>query len=96
MFLCEIYGLEKGKEAFVGDELVQTWVVHHLQIIGEAASRLTAEFKEETAEIPWKQIIGMRNILIHGYFEIDCNVVWKVIEKDIPPLKQHIKKILED
>lgn len=60
----------QGREAFAQDELIQTWIVHHLQIIGEACRALPTDFRKRYPEIPWAQIIGMRHILVHHYFGI--------------------------
>ncbi len=68
---------------FADDEMQQVWVIHHLQIIGEAAYGLSQRIKAHHPEIPWEQIIGMRHVLVHGYFEIDLDIVWAVIEKDL-------------
>ena len=84
----------KGKGAFEKEELVQNWIVHHLQIIGEAAARLSEDFQEQHSEIPWFKIIGMRNILVHDYFRIDINAVWSVIENDLPLLERFIETAL--
>ena len=84
----------KGRGAFAADELIQTWFTHHLQIIGEAARGLTSMFRENYPEAPWKQIIGMRNVLVHGYFGVDQDVVWEVIERDLPDLKDNIVRII--
>jgi len=65
----------KGREAFLEDELIQTWVVHHLEVIGEAASKLGQNFRNAYPEIPWPQIIAMRNVLTHEYFGIDLEEV---------------------
>ena len=56
-----------GREIFERDELIQTWVVHHLQIIGEAARHVSSSLKLRHAQVPWSQITGMRNILVHNY-----------------------------
>lgn len=85
----------QGRDVFDSDELVQTWIVHHLQIIGEAAARISSNFQESNQDIPWSKIIGMRNILVHNYFGIDTDVVWAVIENELPILEEKIKKILE-
>jgi uncharacterized protein with HEPN domain len=77
----------KGRAAFERDELIQTWILHHLLILGEAAARVSDEFREGHPGIPWSQIIGMRNVLVHDYFGIDLDVVWRVIERDLPRLK---------
>ena len=71
-------------------------VVHLLEIIGEAASGVSDEVREKDASIPWSSIIGMRNRLIHGYFDIDLEIVWKTVEKDIPTLKGNLEKIIDE
>ena len=86
---------EQGRSAFEQDELVQVWTLHHLQIIGEASRSLDPEFRDQFPEIPWAEIIGMRNILVHQYFEIDTDLVWSVVERDLPVLKKTIQSILE-
>lgn len=63
----------KGKKSFEQDELIQTWIVYHLQILGEATTSLTDDMKRRYPAVPWKQITGMRNILVHGYFHIDLD-----------------------
>lgn len=62
-----------GRSAFDADELIQNWVVHHLEIIGEACTRVSADLRERNPEIPWRGYIGMRNILAHQYFGIDLD-----------------------
>jgi len=84
----------RGVDVFRKDELIQTWILHHIQILGEAAARLSDEFQEKHPEIPWFKIIGMRNILIHDYFSIDINAVWSVVENDLPVLYEQIVKLL--
>ena len=86
---------DRGKSAFASDELLQVWVVRHLQIIGEAASRISTETQNQFNQVPWGKMIGMRHILVHGYFEIDLEIVWSVIENDMPALKKHIESALE-
>ena len=86
----------RGHEVFEHDELIQTWIVHHLQIIGEAASSLPDSFREKHPEVPWSKIIGMRNILVHNYFGVDVDVVWAVVVNDIPDLKQKIENAIRN
>ncbi|AKG22027.1 HepT-like ribonuclease domain-containing protein [Calothrix sp. 336/3] len=90
----EKYALQ-GREAFEENELIQTWFIQHLQIIGEASRVLSADIRDENPQVPWSQMIGMRNILTHNYFEIDLDVVWLVIERELPSLKPQIQAILE-
>jgi uncharacterized protein with HEPN domain len=81
-------------ETFAEDELRQIWVIHHLQIIGEAANGLSSQFRAIHPSIPWHKIIGMRHVLVHGYFAIDLEVVWTAVDKDLPLLKRGIEEIL--
>ncbi|MFQ5979408.1 MAG: DUF86 domain-containing protein [Candidatus Heimdallarchaeota archaeon] len=92
--LIEKYA-QRGRQAFEEDELIQTWVLHHLQIIGEAVRQLSPEFRKANPEIKWSEIIGMRNILVHHYFGIDTEIVWTVVERDVPSLKRNIQQILK-
>lgn len=85
---------ERGRNAFESEELIQIWITHHIQIIGKAASRLSLELMRRHPAVPWKDIIGMRNIIVHDYFGIDCDVVWQVVEKDILELKRRIEQII--
>lgn len=85
-----------GREKFEQDELIQTWVLHHLQIIGEAVRALSTELTQKHSEVAWAKIVGMRNILVHNYFNIDAAIVWAVIENDLPILKQQVTELLDE
>ena len=87
---------QRGKEAFVHDELLQTWVVHHIQIIGEAARKLSDELRARDQDTPWPEIIAMRNVLVHDYFGIDVDEVWSTVEEDLPELKRRVRTLLAD
>jgi uncharacterized protein with HEPN domain len=87
---------EDGKDAFDADELIQTWIVHHIAIIGEACRSLPDDFQARYASVPWADIIGMRNILVHHYFGIDTEAVWSVVVRDIPELKLNIQVIVKN
>jgi uncharacterized protein with HEPN domain len=87
---------KEGEAMFEADELIQTWVIHHIEVIGEACRSLPAEFQARHSNIPWADIIGMRNLLVHHYFGIDTDAVWNVAENDIPELKMNIQAILKD
>lgn len=82
------------KRAFERDELLQAWFVRHLQIIGEAAKGIPEDIRTLAPEIPWHQIAGMRNVLVHGYFEIDTDLVWDTAIRDIQVLEPAIKRLL--
>ena len=86
---------EEGKDTFEADELIQTWIVHHITIIGEACRTLPDDFQARYSNVPWADIIAMRNILVHHYFGIDTDAVWSVVERDLPELKLNIQTILK-
>ena len=87
------YG-NRDKKAFEGDELLQGWFLRHLQIIGEAARALPQDVRALAPDVPWQKIIGMRNVLVHGYFEIDTDIVWDAATRDIPALMPSIERLL--
>lgn len=73
---------------------VQDAVIRRLEIIGEAVRNIPKSFRSEHPEIPWKKIAGMRDVLIHEYFGVDLELVWKIVQKDIPKLKKQISKLV--
>ncbi len=86
--------LPGDKGAFEHDELLQTWFLRHLQIIGEAARGLPEEVRALAPDIPWPKIVGMRNVLVHGYFDIDTDIVWDAASRDVPALKPALERLL--
>ena len=85
----------RGRAAFENDELVQNWIVRHMQILGEAIRHISEEIKNKNPDIPWSEITGMRNILVHGYFDVDLDILWNAVTGNIPLLKKKIRKILD-
>ncbi len=90
----ESYGANHTYHEFLQSPWDQAALTRHLEIIGEAATQLSTEFKNTHPEIPWRKVSDFRNVLIHEYFAIDPQLVWKIIEKDIPSLKQQIQKLI--
>jgi uncharacterized protein with HEPN domain len=86
----------RGRIPFENDELIQTWILHHIQVLGEAAARISNKLQECYPDIPWFRIIGMRNILVHDYFHIDIEAVWSAVENDLPALYAQVKHVLEE
>jgi uncharacterized protein with HEPN domain len=84
-----------GKARFLEDELIQVWMVHHLERIGEAAARLGREFHEAHPQVPWREMVAMRNLLVHEYFSVDLEEVWETVVRDLPLLKAQIQTLLE-
>lgn len=85
----------RGQQVFEQEELIQIWVIRHLQIIGEAARSLSESFRQSHTDWEWPQIIGLRNILVHHYFDIDTAIVWAVVEKDLAELKGNVESALQ-
>jgi uncharacterized protein with HEPN domain len=84
----------KGRSAFDADELVRTWIVHHVEIIGDASRGVAPQVRDLAPDVPWPAIVAMRNILVHGYFEIDADVVWEVVTRDLPALRRGVEALL--
>ncbi len=78
------------------DRKLNLSLVRLLEIIGEAARGTSVEFRQEHPDLPWKSMIGMRDRLIHGYFDINLEVVWKTVTEDLPPLILQLEKIVSD
>jgi uncharacterized protein with HEPN domain len=76
--------------------MLQDSLIRQIEIIGEATSRITKDFKEKYTEVPWVDMKDMRNKLIHDYFGVNIRYVWNVINQDIPQLKKQITEILND
>lgn len=83
-----------SKDKFFSDELTQNAVMHQIQIIGEAANKVSIEYRKEHPQIPWQQIVALRNRLVHEYFNIIPERVWDVIEQDIPELLRIIEPLV--
>jgi uncharacterized protein with HEPN domain len=84
----------QGKAAFDADEMLQVWVLHHLQIIGEAARCLSDEFRQRHLDKVWSKAAGMRHILVHHYFQIDAEQIWNVVQHELTPLRERVQGIL--
>ncbi len=90
---------QNGRYRYDHDELVQTWVTHNLYVIGEATRAIASEFpefKDQHPEIKWTEIIGMRTVLAHRYFDTDPDALWSAVSQDLQDLKLNIDAILKD
>lgn len=83
------------QEGFINDIDLQDMIIRRLEIIGEAVRNLPEEFRNKHPLINWQDPADMRNVLIHGYFDIDLDVVWKTIKNDLPEFKKQVESLLE-
>ncbi len=81
------------QEAFEQDEMMQDAIIKNLEIIGEAATRLSKKIKSENTHIPWHQIEGLRHRLVHDYYQVDLTIVWNTIHNRLPQLKREIQNL---
>lgn len=84
----------KTRASLDNDEVLVFALTHALTIIGEAANTITDTFRAAHPQVPWAVIIGMRHRIVHAYFEVDLNIVWDTVTKNLPPLLQQIDLIL--
>ncbi len=84
---------EAGRERFLSDELLQDAILRNFQVLGEAARRVSEEFRASHPELPWQDMIGMRNVIIHDYAELDLATLWETIVQDLPPVQQVVQKL---
>jgi len=85
--------LPRDVEAFQSDEMLQVWVIHHLQIIGEAAGGLSRSFRSAHSGVPWAQIVALRNILVHEYFGLNLHQVWVMAQSELSVLEGQVRQI---
>ncbi len=83
------------EDEFVSDEVLFTAVVHWVQTIGEAANGVSEEVRRRHPDVPWREIVDMRNLLAHGYRYVDPAIVWQVVVRDLPPLEEQLRQILD-
>ena len=92
----EEYAVGKTFDDIVSDKILRHALTWNVQVIGEASNRLSKEFLEAHPATNWRGVIGMRNVLVRDYYQIDEDELWNVIEKDLPPLKAQIEQYLSE
>lgn len=93
--LIEHYMDNVSHEEFLRNRLLQDGVIRQLEVMGEAARNISEDLRIEHPQIPWRQMIGLRNRMIHAYFNIDLQIIWEIVKGDIPDLKQKMKQLLD-
>lgn len=94
----KVEGFTQGMdyEQFAADDKTVFAVIRALEIIGEASKKIPKSVKDKYPSVPWREIAGIRDKLIHGYFGVNIAVIWKTVEQDIPDLRPSIVKIIKD
>ena len=82
------------RSSLAKDRKLTLALVKSIEIMGEAAAKVTPKTREELSQIPWSNIIGMRNRLIHAYYDINLDILWKTVTEDLPPLIAELEKIV--
>jgi uncharacterized protein with HEPN domain len=85
-----------GFQDFLKDTRTRDAVVRNLEVLGEAARKLPSGIRERYPEIPWTQIVGLRNRLIHGYFLVDYGIVWEIVQDELPQLRKRLEQIMRE
>ncbi|MEW6716411.1 MAG: DUF86 domain-containing protein [Chloroflexota bacterium] len=83
-------------DAFQADDKTTSAVMRKLEVIGEAVKQVPDEIRQKHSQVPWKEMAGMRDRLIHFYFGVDYHLVWRAIKERLPQIKQEIQKILQE
>lgn len=83
-----------GRAYFLADQKTQSAVIRQLEIIGEAVKKLSGELLQRETNVPWRDIAGTRDYLIHAYFKVDLDAVWSMVEQDLPVLRANVQRIL--
>jgi len=86
----------KSFESYQSDKILRFAIIKNLEIVGEASYLLTKNFRQANTTVEWDEIIGMRHILVHGYYQIKDEIIWETIVSELLPLKQKISALLED
>jgi uncharacterized protein with HEPN domain len=86
----------EGREEFFASKKTQYSIIRALEIMGEAAKGLPAEFRERWRRVPWKQLAGFRDVLIHQYQRVDLDLVWQVVAEELPRVREAIEQVLRE
>lgn len=85
----------RGRAHFDSDEDVRLALTHLIEIVGEACAGISSRMAEQHSDVPWRAIAGLRNRVIHGYFEVDCEIVWTAAADEVPVLAEQVRRVLQ-
>lgn len=83
-----------GKDAFMNSPITQDAVIRNLEIIGEATKKISSQFRQDNPQAPWKQMAGMRDVLIHDYMGVDLTIIWNIIIRELPQVENTLNQML--
>lgn len=85
-----------GRGAFFASRTLQDAILRNLQLLCESTKRVDERYKQKHWDVNWRSIAGMRNVLVHDYFEVDLETVWQIVERDLPPVERVVRLILDE
>lgn len=91
-----ILSKNRNREDLDNEQMLSLALVRLIEIIGEAANNISPYCQNSYPQIPWREIIGMRNRIVHAYFDVDLNVIWQVIKSDLPELLRWVNQAIQD
>ena len=90
------YTAALSEEEFKEADIVVDAVLRNLEVIGEAGRNIPYNLRQQYPHIPWQRIVGLRNVVIHAYFNVDLNIIWQIIKANLPAVKEDIAKMRDD
>jgi len=90
------FAKEKNRDDLDTDRMLVLSLIKEIEIIGEAATKISIDMRDMNSQVPWDDITGMRNHLVHGYFDIDLEMLWNTVKRDLPALLIQLKKIISE